>query len=301
VFDDPGFIRRMAERHGPYRTMASFLPDSAVRGRQAAAGEGVPPHFRATWAAGGRPLVEGAEVILRNPALLRAASQVFGAEVVPITVAVNIGAPTPAGGIHVDVPSFRGADRDRYPMQLLQAMAASGLFESWQVTEACAVIWSYQGRGGAYDYWPGGLDGPMRSEQPPFTNSALVADNNRMYHRIGWIGDPDAVSPVLSAAAEISHVAGDGWIVTDAGRPAVRYDDRDIRISVLWKAQVRPGQDGGGPAPLTPELITQIISADLTWRGVLPPGRVSSLSDQSWLDLVHSAYYRPVPGQGQQA
>jgi hypothetical protein len=302
VFDDPGFIRRMAERHGPYRTMASFLPDSAVRGRRASAGEGVPPHFRATWAAGGRPLVDGAEAILRNPALMRAAAQVFGAEVVPITVAVNIGAPQAAGGIHVDVPSFRGADRDRYPMQLLQAMAASGLFESWRVTEAGAVIWSYHGRGGAYEYWPDGLDGPMRSEQPPFTNSALIADNNRMYHRIGWIGDPAAAGgpgqssttapPALSVAAEISHVARDGWIVTDAGRSPVRYEDRDIRISVLWKARVQPGRESG-TAPLTRELITQIISADLTRRGVLPPGRVSSLSDQSWLDLVHSTYYEP--------
>jgi len=35
VFDDPGAIRRLVERNGPYRTMASFLPDSAVRGRRA--------------------------------------------------------------------------------------------------------------------------------------------------------------------------------------------------------------------------------------------------------------------------
>jgi hypothetical protein len=35
----------------------------------------------------------------------------------------------PAGAIHVDIPSFRGAGRDRYPIVLLQAMGASGLFE----------------------------------------------------------------------------------------------------------------------------------------------------------------------------
>ena len=35
LFDDPGVIRRMAERNGPYRTMASYLPDSAVPGRRA--------------------------------------------------------------------------------------------------------------------------------------------------------------------------------------------------------------------------------------------------------------------------
>jgi hypothetical protein len=291
VFDDPGAIRRLVERNGPYRSMASFLPGSAVRGGPAASG-GVPPHFRGTWAAGGRPLVAGAEVILGNPRLLRAASQLFDADVAPNTVAVNVSAPGPAGAIHVDVGSFRGADRDRYPMQLLQAMAASGLFEEWRVAEAGAVFWSYEGRGGAYDYWPDGLAGAMRSEHPPFENIALVADNNLMYHRIGWIGDPAAAPPALSAAAEIRHVPEGGWIVSDTGGPSVRYEDRDIRISILWKAQVRRGD--GGAAPLTPELIAEIISADLTRRGVQAPGGVPQLTDQAWLDLVHSAYYRPV-------
>jgi hypothetical protein len=178
-------------------------------------------------------------------------------------------------------------------MQLLQAMAASGLFEDWRVAEAGAVFWSYEGRGGAYDYWPEGLDGPMRSVHPPFVNSALVADNNRMYHRIGWIGDPAAAPPVLSVGARIGHEADDGWTVTDDGASPVRYDDRDIRISVLWKAQVRPGPESAA-APLTAEQITEIISADLARRGVQAPGQVPSLSDQGWLDLVHSTYYAPV-------
>jgi hypothetical protein len=129
VFDDPGVIRRLVQRNGPYRMMVSYLPASAVRDGQPAAAGGVPAHFRATWAAGGRPLVDGTEVILYNPSLLRAASQLLDTEVVPNTVAVNVTAPMLAGNIHVDVPSFLGADRDRYPMQLLQAMAASGLFE----------------------------------------------------------------------------------------------------------------------------------------------------------------------------
>ena len=293
VFDDPGVIRRLVQRNGPYRTMVSYLPASAVRGGQPAAGDGVPAHFRATWAAGGRPLVDGAEVILHNPRLLRAASQLLDTEVIPNTVAVNVTAPMPAGNIHVDVPSFRGADRDRYPMQLLQAMAACGLFEDWRVAEAGAVWWNYQGPGGAYDYWPDGLDGPMRSEHPPFINSALVADNNRMYHRIGRIGDPAAAAPALSAAAQISHHADGGWTISDTGRAPVRYDDRDIRISILWKAQVRPAQSDAA-APLTPDLITGIISADLTRRGVQAPGPVPSLADQGWLDIVHSTYYAPV-------
>lgn len=290
VFDDPGAIRRLVQRNGPYRSLANYLPDSAIRGGRTAATESVLPHFRATWAAGGRPLVDGAEVILHNPRLLDAASQLFDAEMIPRTVAVNVNAPMPAGAIHVDVPSFRGADRDRYPMQLLQAMGASGLFEDWRVAEAGAVFWSYGGQGGAYDYWPDGPSGPMRSEHPPFINTALVADNNRMYHRIGWIGDRAATPPALSATAEISHVADGSWTISDASTPALHYDDRDIRISVLWKAQVRAGPDNGTADPLSPELIAEIISADLARRDVPAPRRVS-LTDQGWLDLVHSTYY----------
>jgi hypothetical protein len=292
VFGDPGVIRRLVQRNSPYRTMASYLPSSALRDGQAPAGDVVRAHFRATWAAGGRPLADGAEAILHNPRLVRAASQLFDAEVIPSTVAVNVTAPMHAGNVHVDVPSFRGADRDRYPMQLLQAMGDSGLFEEWRVAEAGAVWWSYQGPGGTYDYWPDGLGGPMHSELPPFVNSALVADNNRMYHRIGRIGDP-AVAPVaFSAAAQIRHHADGRWIVSDSDRTPVRYDDRDIRISILWKAQVRP--DRSAAASLTPELITEILAADLSRRGAQRPGLMPALSDQGWLDLVHSTYYVPV-------
>ena len=173
----------------------------------------------------------------------------------------------------------------RYPVK---AGVTWCLCLAWCLTSICS------GRGGAYDYWPDGLDGPMRSEHPPFINSALVADNNRMYHRIGWIGDPAAAPPVLSAAAKISHLADGGWIISDTATTPVRYDDRDIRISILWKAQVRPGSESGTAAPLSPELIVEIISADLARRGVQAAGRASPLSDQHWLDLVHSTYYAPV-------
>ncbi len=135
----------------------------------------------------------------------------------------------------------------------------------------------------------------MRSEHPPFINFALVAGNNRMCHRIGRVGEPAAVLPVLSAAAQIACHADDGWIISDAGTSPVCSDDRDIRISILWKAQVRPGPEAGVAAPLTPEPIAEIISADLVRQDVQPPGRVPSLPDQDWLDLVHSTYYPPRP------
>ena len=295
VFDDPVAVRTLVERKGPYRAMASYLPVSATRGERQATD--TLPWFRGTWAANGRPLVEGARLILENPRFLEAASRLFdAAEVVPNTIAVNVNAPMPAGGVHVDIPSFRGATRDRYPIQLLQAMASSGLFEPWRVVEAGAVVWFYDGPGGQYDYWPYGLGGPMRSERQPLTNKALVADNDRMYHRIGRVGEPGASIPAISSGAQIAHVPGTGWVISDSGREIQWYPDEQIRISILWKGRLRPNAAEGNEqdAPLTPERIAQIFRSDLVARGIRISASASPLSDQAWLDAVHSTYYSAV-------
>lgn len=298
VFDNPFAVRALVERHGPYRAMASYLPDSATRGERATATEGgVLPWFRGTLAANGQPLVDGAKLILENPHFRAAASRLFDtADVTPNTVVVNVNAPMPAGAIHVDIPSFLGATRDHYPIQLLQAVGSSGLFEPWRIIEAGAVVWFYEGPGGAYDYWPEGLDGPMLSELPPFTNRALVADNDRMYHRIGWIGDPTPAIPAITRDSQIQHVTGGKWVITDGGRTVQTYPDEQIRISILWKGRVRPAAGHGDhqESPLTFDHIVQVFMRDLHSRGIEAPTPASPLSDQGWLDLVHSTYYAHV-------
>lgn len=297
VFDDPLAIRSLVERHGPYRAMTAYLPVSARRaGWPTVAEARVLPWFRGTWAANGQPLVDGAKAILDNQHFREVASRLFDAvDVTPSTIVVNVNAPMPAGAIHVDIPSFRGATRDRYPIQLLQAMGSSGLFEPWRILEAGAVVWFYEGRGGAFDYWPLGLDGPMLSEHPPFTNRALVADNDRMYHRIGWIGDQDPIIPAITRDSQIRRVAS-GWVISDGGRTVQTYSDEQIRISIVWKGRVKPGF---GPcdheeSPLTFDRIMQVFVRDLNSRGIEVPTPASPLSDKRWLELVHSTYYEHV-------
>jgi hypothetical protein len=295
VFDDPSAVRALVEQNGPYQAMASYLPVSATSGEGSTTAQALAlPWFRGTWAANGRPLVAGAEVILENPRFCQAACRLYGgAAVSPSTIAVNVNAPMPAGAIHVDIPSFRGATRDHYPIQLLQAMGSSGLFEPWRIAEAGAVVWFYEGRGGDYDYWPEGLEGPMRSERAPLTNKALVADNDRMYHRIGWVGEPAPKIPAISPRAEIRHVARKRWVISDDGRDIKHYRDEQIRISLLWKGGVRRAGDAD-TAPLTPERIVEIFRFDLILGRIGSADRAPSLSDQAWLDLVHSTYYSPV-------
>jgi hypothetical protein len=301
AFHDPVAIRALVERNGPYRSIASYLPPSAtVGGGGDGEPEGALPWFRSNWAVNGRSLVEGADVILNNPRFIDAASRLFSmTDVRPTTVVVNVNAPMVAGAVHVDIPSFRGANRDRYPLRLLQAMGASGLFEKWRVVEAGAISWFYEGPGGAYDYWPEGLDGAMHSVRPPFDNVALVADNDRMYHRIGWVGDPAAPSVAMSAGAEICRQDSGEWAITDAGASLARYPGEQIRISVLWKAQVRPGAaTDDGVSSLTPHRVVEIVTADLRERGIDAAVPVSPLSDERWLNLVHATYYPSITVNG---
>jgi hypothetical protein len=298
VFDDPDAIRAAVQRHSPYPAIASYLPRSATSAEQGTVAAGATlPWFRGTWAANGQPLVEAAREILGNRCFREAAARLFDtSEVTPNTVVVNVNAPMSAGVIHVDIPSFRGAARDRYPIQLLQAMGSSRLFESWRIIEAGAVVWFYEGPGGAYDYWPQGLSGPMRSKGPPFTNQALVADNDRMYHRIGWIGEPSPILPPITPSSQIEHVAGRGWVVADSGREVQSYSDEQVRISILWKGMVkspRNARDKEEP-PLSYGRIVEIFTNDLKVRRIHVPALASPLSGQAWLDLVHAAYYSPV-------
>jgi hypothetical protein len=293
AFEDPHGIRKLVERHGPYPSIASYLPPSATRATPNDVGpDATLPWFRGNWAVNGRATVDGADAILRNARFRDAAARLFGApSVTPTTVVINVNAPMPAGAVHLDIPSFRGANRDRYPLPLLQAMGTSRLFEEWRVVEAGAVSWFYDGEGGTYDYWPEGLDGPMRSAGPPFDNVALVADNDRMYHRIGRVGSPEAHVPLLSSAAEIEHVDG-CWAITDGGEVRARYSDAEVRISVLWKAVVPRERAADGTAnSLTPELVADIITADLHERGIDTATPTSPLSDDAWIDLVHATYY----------
>ena len=252
------------------------------------------PWFRGNWAVNGQAAFAGAEAILRNPRFAEAAARLFGiSTVTPTTVVVNVNAPMSAGAVHVDIPSFIGANRDHYSLRLLQAMGTSGLFEQWRIVEAGVVTWFYDGPGGAYDYWPDGLDGAMRSERPPFDNVALVADNDRMFHRIGWVGDPSASSASLPATAQIEHTDGAGWSIVDAGETLVRYPDSQIRISILWKAQVhRDAHDDR--RPLTSDDVVGIFAADLRKRGIDAPAPPSPLTDNSWIDMLHAIYYPAV-------
>ena len=237
---------------------------------------------------GGQPLVDGAETILQNHRFIDAARALFGSSTVrPTFIVVNLNAPMRAGPIHVDVPTFRGATRKQYPLGWLIAMGRSELFERWRIIQAGAVSWFYNGPGGNFEYWPEGRDGPMLTERPPFRNVAIMADNDRGYHRIGRVGVPNAALPQMTAAAELRAVGGDTWAIVENGEVRATYPFNAVRLSLVWKADLEPATNSES---LNLDRMMSILVADLSQRNVdfRVPG--DPLSDKTWIATLDSVY-----------
>jgi hypothetical protein len=280
AFDDPEQVRALFARHAPYRAIAAYIPRATE-----ASGH---PSFRGNWAVGGEPLVDGAATILHNRRFLDAARAMFGTvKLRPTFIVVNLNAPMPAGPPHVDIPTFRGATREGYSLGFLKAMGASGLFERWRIIQAGAVSWFYEGPGGDFEYWPEGLDGPMFTERPPFRNVAVMADNDRMYHRIGRVGEANAELPRMTAAAQIRPSSGGGWEIVENGEIRATYPSTAIRLSLVWKADLEPRTQS---ETLTLDQVMDIFVADLRPRRAVFRVPTDPLHDDEWKALLERVY-----------
>jgi hypothetical protein len=243
VFDDPEIVRRLIERHSPYLPVQRYFATEAEF--RASSGKGqtmlIAPNFRGDWAYD-KPLVDGAEVLLDHPGFAAAAGKLFDCKLVrPQIVYTNITwqLPFDQGGGHTDVPAFRGIERTEYPIWILQMMGHSRLFEEERIRIATAVAWFYGGADGGFTYWPDGPDQPPRIHEGNIFNTAIMGDNDRMYHRVRPVGArEDGLLAGMTLDTRLEHVGDDEWMIADgdARRATLRYDD--LRISVSWKAQV---------------------------------------------------------------
>jgi hypothetical protein len=279
VLDDPSLVRELLVKAGPYWSVQRYFANPAEHkavtgGRTPEDKVPVVPWFRGDWAYDG-PLVEGVEPILANPRLAEAAATVFGGGIVrPQIVYVNLNFPMPRlDPGHTDVAAFRGFDRKRWPIWLLIAMARSGLFEAWRIRIATAVVFFYEGEGGELCYWPEGPDGP-RKLCPARTNTALVGDNDRMYHRVEAVGD--GTTPMiegLSLDARLAWAADRGrWQIFEDGRLMAEEAPERVRVSVSWKAQVFRDEEElrlyeEGEDQLTADRVVEILGDTLGREG----------------------------------
>jgi len=243
AFDDPAAVWRLIERHAPYWPVQRYFANSAeyaaLAGGDAVETMVVAPVFRGNWAVEGAapPDLEG---LMHHARFIEAARQLFDAEIVrPHNVYVNLTwqLPFAQGMGHTDVPAFRGFDRSRYPITFLTIMGQSGLFEDVRVLIATAVAWLYRGTDGGFEYWPEGPDHAPTVHEGAIDNTAIVGDNDFMWHRVRPTGRPEDGMVQLSLDSELTYGEGE-WAIVGDGRRLASFAQPRMRVSVSWKAMV---------------------------------------------------------------
>ncbi|MEM9175499.1 MAG: hypothetical protein AAGC67_09715 [Myxococcota bacterium] len=304
AYDDPDAIRALVRKGGPYwptiRYVASPTELAAYGGEPERLK--VVPWFRADWAYG-EVDVPGAETILHNAAFVEAARRLFDADVVrPQIVYVNAMGPMGAGPAHIDVPAFRGIDRTTYPVTFLHLMHRSGLFEAHRIDIATAVSWFYGGERGEFEYWADGVSEPPRRIDAPLDNRAVVGDNEIMYHRVAPIGgdDPPMIEDATIGVELVPDDASSDWLAIDEGRELLRYADREVRISVSWKAEVFPDEDAARvrEAHLDDLVFDDVIDRlleDLAARGQTLARPEDPLRNTGFIAALNAAHSLPQP------
>ncbi len=245
----------------------------------------------------------GSELFLHNEAYIDAAKAYYGAEVVePHSVYVNqMMAITMAGPAHTDNPRFAGCDRANTPMWLLRTMLWSGLFDDVSIPQATAIWWLNDVDGGGFRYWPYGPDNPPAEHVGKMANTALLGDNHGMFHQVNAVGPFDDGTPLITPSAELapSDSADGEWVVTDHGEEVYRSLLGDIRVSVLWKADVYKDiehRDRLAAGPLGLDDVAARFNADLVDRGIdlaFDPDRVNDPDHASEISS-HYPEARPI-------
>lgn len=244
VVDDPQRIRRLVEARAPYWPVQRYFGNdaeyAALSGARSQAPMIVAPVFRGNWAFDGVCADPELEPLFTHPPFVEAARRLFGGEIVrPQKLFVNLTwqLPFPQGAGHTDIPAFRGMDRTRYPIAWLAVMGLSGLFEDVRLRIATAVAWFYEGEDGGFEYWPEGPERPSRIHEGRIENTALVGDNDFMWHRVRPTGRPRDGMAKLGLDSELVYEGG-AWAVRDGERTLGRFGWDALRVSLSWKALV---------------------------------------------------------------
>jgi hypothetical protein len=300
--DDPGRVHRLIDAHAPYWPVQRYFANGAEYAALSGNGAGAPmivaPVFRGNWAADGT-IGAGVEPLLHHRPFVEAAQRLFDAEIVrPTTVYVNLTyqLPFPQGAGHTDVPAFRGFDRTRQPITFLTIMGLSGLFEDVRVKIATAVAWFYGGADGGFEYWPDGADRPSRVHEGAIDNTAIVGDNDFMWHRVRPTGRLEDGMPSLGLESELAG-RGDRWSIVDGGTPVATFGRDRLRVSLSWKALVfasdadRRRYDEHTDDIDLPEILRR-FTVDLERRRVAVRVPDDPVRDPAFIDLLRTHYVR---------
>jgi len=259
----------------------------------------IAPNFRGDWAYD-QPLIENVECSFHHEGFIEAARRIFDTDRIrPQQLYSNITwqLPFPQGNGHTDVPAFRGIDRTRYPIWFLVAMGRSGLFEDERIRIATAVAWFYEGEDGGFEYWPDGPDAAPHQHQGKIGNTAIVGDNDKMFHRVMPVGDPKkGLLSGMTLDTRLERTA-DGWRIAEQDRTLAAPAWPELRISVSWKAlafrdaaEERAYDEHSDDLSLDQAL--QRLQKGLEDRGICCSLGSDPLNDPAFVDALTSAYGR---------
>lgn len=300
--DDPALVHRMIDAHQPYwpvqRYFANGAEYAALSGKSAA-DMIIAPVFRGNWMADGT-VSAGVEPLVASERFADTARRLFDAEIVrPTNLYVNLTyqIPFPQGAGHTDIPAFRGFDRTRHPITFLTIMGLSGLFEDVRVKIATAVAWFYGGSDGGFEYWPDGPERVSRVHEGTIDNTAVVGDNDFMWHRVRPTGRIEDGMPQLTLESELTG-RGDAWSIVDAGRTIASFGREKLRVSLSWKAMVfesdadRRRYDEHTDDVDEAEVLRR-FAVDLAGRGIaVTPPTVDPFRDPAFITLLQEQYVR---------
>jgi hypothetical protein len=291
AFEKPELVQSLVDRGAPYKTITAVQKNPS--------NDSTPGWFRNFWALGSKVIFDGAEEVFHNPVFLEAAKKSFRAEVVkPLAMMTNLNVPAPSSPPHLDLPFFRGAHQREIPSWMLAPMGYSDLFHEWAIPIASAITWFYEGSGGHFEYWPEGLDSPSQSVAPPYSNTAVLADNEYMYHRVDQMGEGQYYLQEGISSEALLHRRSAGWEIMYGDKSLRFYSSEQIRVSILWKAfcfktqyDADSFEDPG--YNLTPEKVVEVFSQDLKKKGVTFQEPSNLDDDRDWMKVILDNYAAP--------
>ncbi|MBT2275231.1 hypothetical protein [Rhodococcus qingshengii] len=198
---------------------------------------------------------------------------------------------------HFDGASWRGINLNNTPLWLISVMAKSGLFDRWSVKAGQVIAYYYNSDiDGGFTYWPEGPDLPPKRFTPPFWNSGLLTDNEKMFHR-GEANGPRDRRKVPGLQLD-SLIAGEGdseWVIRNDGTEIARYHDDDMRFLIHYSAHVFDDRNDlkrylEHTDDLTIEMALNMLIDDMKARGVNVDEPSDPLTDRGFIATVNAAY-----------
>ena len=288
VFSDPDAVVELIRARAPYPSLAEYHDMQDTLG-----GTNARPVFRGHF---------DDQSFWFNERWIGAARDSFSARIVrPFKCLVNLNGPMGIGGVHVDLPFYRGFGAPKAPVWLLMNMTYSGLFQPWMVPVASGLTWFWRGVGGAFEYWPDGLQSPPHVESPPMWNTGVMSDNEFMWHGVsptGTLEEQTALEGALNGREKL-HATGDGaWEIRDGTRVAARLSDAQVRISLLWKAfvfadEAHQASFEDRKMDLCIEQVVDIYRHDLSRRGISTLRPRDPFKDRQWRETLEQTYPYP--------